>query len=288
MMLNSKSIGNKITKARKRINLSQAELAKQVIISPQAVGKWERGESMPDLLTLNQLAEIFGLDLNYFSDSFQSTEARTNPTKPIDKKSNWDMSKMNLVDNDFSGLKNLYEKLSSSNMQRCFFIGSDLSELTLKKNHIEGCDFSDSDLSKSQIHNSMLNKNTFKNCNIKDGEFYKSHLNECDLSGADLTKTTFNACYITKNEMKNVKLSGSSFIETGFQEIVFEGAVADCSFQDCTFHKVQFQNATITNTFFKNNKKFKQVQFSNCKADKLTYGFLKSNLANLTGITIIE
>ena len=49
-MLNSNSIGNKIAEARKKINLSQAELAQQVSISPQAVGKWERGESMPDSL----------------------------------------------------------------------------------------------------------------------------------------------------------------------------------------------------------------------------------------------
>ncbi len=70
MMLNSKSIGNKIAEARKRINLSQAELALQISISPQAVGKWERGESMPDIITLNRLAEIFTVDLNYFSESF--------------------------------------------------------------------------------------------------------------------------------------------------------------------------------------------------------------------------
>lgn len=34
-MLNSKSLGNKITEARKKVRLSQAELAKQVSISPK-------------------------------------------------------------------------------------------------------------------------------------------------------------------------------------------------------------------------------------------------------------
>lgn len=72
-MLNSKSVGNKIATARKKINLSQADLAQQVSISPQAVGKWERGESMPDIGTLNRLAEILGVDLNYFSETFKST-----------------------------------------------------------------------------------------------------------------------------------------------------------------------------------------------------------------------
>jgi transcriptional regulator with XRE-family HTH domain len=115
-MLNSKSLGNKITAARKKINLSQAELAQQVSISSQAVGKWERGESMPDIKTLNRLAEIFQVDLNYFSDNFQSSEiaASTNisrdqqvntgtdsmPTKKFEL--NWDMSQGNWVDADFS------------------------------------------------------------------------------------------------------------------------------------------------------------------------------------------
>src|SRR5215203_2929337 len=116
MMLNSKSIGNKIAEARKKINLSQAELAQQVSISPQAVGKWERGESMPDISTLNRLAEILKVDLNYFSDSFQVNEAETtletlNRQKdeiPVLKSrkngdGNWDMSQGNWVDADFSG-----------------------------------------------------------------------------------------------------------------------------------------------------------------------------------------
>jgi transcriptional regulator with XRE-family HTH domain len=53
-MLETKKIGNKIAEARKRINISQAELAQQLFISSQAVGKWERGESMPDITTFNK------------------------------------------------------------------------------------------------------------------------------------------------------------------------------------------------------------------------------------------
>jgi uncharacterized protein YjbI with pentapeptide repeats len=298
MMLNPNSIGNKIATAWKNVNLSQAELAKQVSISPQAVGKWERGESMPNITTLNRIAEILDVDLNYFSESFQTvevehvtveTEKKLNalPTSAIGKKNNWDMSKLNLADSDFSGLKNLHEKFSSSNMQRCLFIGSDLSELILKKNNVDGCDFSNSDLSKSQIQDSMLNKNSFKNCILKETEFHKTFLYGCDLSGADLTKATFKESFITKSKMENVILKDSSFIGTGFQEINFEGAITDCSFENCVFHKVKFQNATLTNTFFKNNKKFNRVKFIDCNADKLTYAFLKSNLADLSGLTLL-
>ena len=44
------------------------------------------------------------------------------------------MSSGNWIDADFSGLKNLQEKFSSSNMKNCKFIGSELSGLILKSN----------------------------------------------------------------------------------------------------------------------------------------------------------
>jgi transcriptional regulator with XRE-family HTH domain len=158
MMLNSKSIGNKIAEARKKNNLSQAELANKISISPQAVGKWERGESMPDITTLNRLAEIFGLDLNYFSDNFQSIANESQNDKSFNEEFNeqlssqpkkrfnwnWDMSNSNWVDADFSGLKDLKDKFSSSNIKNCKFVNSDLSEITLKSNCIDICDFSHS------------------------------------------------------------------------------------------------------------------------------------------------
>ena len=154
-MLNSKSIGDKIAIARKRINLSQSELAQQVSITPQAVGKWERGESMPDIATLNRLAEILGVDLNFFSENFQSVDAGMPDLVKSDSnlaegsstqknRAGWDMSKLNLTDSDFSGLKNLHEKLSSSNIQRCLFIGAEMSGISLNNNNVDSCDFSNS------------------------------------------------------------------------------------------------------------------------------------------------
>ncbi len=296
-MLNSNSIGNKIATARKKVNLSQAELAQQVSISSQAVGKWERGESMPDISTLNRLAEILGVDLNYFSESFKSIRSEGTIFEPLDqltvdsesnreKKLNWDMSKLNLVNSDFSGLKNLHEKFSSSNMQRCLFIGSNMSGLLLNNNNVEGCDFTDSDMSHCQIQSSNLGNTLFKNCSLKESEFSKININACDFSDADLSKTRFRSSNFMRNIIVNAKWSSTSFIEMQIQDIVFEGNIDSCFFENCAFYGVKFQNATFTNTFFKNNKKFKRVQFINCKADKITYAFLKSNQANLAGITI--
>ncbi|GAB3643351.1 helix-turn-helix domain-containing protein [Spirosoma arcticum] len=68
--METKLIGSKIAETRKKANLSQLQLAQQVFVSPQAVGKWERGESLPDIVTLTRLSQTLGVDLNYFSESF--------------------------------------------------------------------------------------------------------------------------------------------------------------------------------------------------------------------------
>ncbi len=297
-MLNSNSIGNKIASARKKANLSQAELAQQVSISSQAVGKWERGESLPDITTLNRLADLLGVDLNYFSENVSPAETvveRPGNTFNLPLEENvepkkmpgWDMSRLNLADSDFSGLKNLHEKLSSANIQRCLFVGSELSGLQLSSNNIDSCDFSGSDMSRSRIQSSNLDNTKFKNCCLQEAEFYKDNINKCDFSNADLTKVTIRMSNFSKNTIEHAKLHGTSFLEMQLRDIVFEGMLEDCRFEHCSFNGVKFQNATLKNTFFKNNDRLKKVQFINCKADKMTYAFLKNNLADVSGIIVL-
>jgi transcriptional regulator with XRE-family HTH domain len=61
------NIGGKIKYGRRNKGLSQNELAARLFVSKQAVGKWERGESLPDILMLGDIGKIIGTtDLNYF------------------------------------------------------------------------------------------------------------------------------------------------------------------------------------------------------------------------------
>lgn len=59
-MFDMKKIGKKISVLRKEANMTQMELADRMGISFQAVSNWERGNSMPDISKLPELAEIFG------------------------------------------------------------------------------------------------------------------------------------------------------------------------------------------------------------------------------------
>lgn len=296
-MLNTKIIGQKIADARKKIKISQAQLAERLFISSQAVGKWERGESMPDIITFTRLAEILGVDLNYFSASenvnspsteMASVNSGMNQSAELlpnnqDKKLNWDMSRGNWVDADFSGLKNLHEKFSSSNMQRCMFIGSSLSGLLLKSNHADGCDFSKSDIKSSHIQNSNLTQNLFKQCSLNDTEFSGSHINGCDFSGADFTGVTVKSSSFSKNKLTNAVWNHTSFIGTQLSDLVFESTLDGCYFENCSFTRVTFQHSTLLDTFFK-NRSMKRIQFIDCQADRMTYEFLKNGKADLTGV----
>jgi transcriptional regulator with XRE-family HTH domain len=57
-------VGANIARLRKSRGLTQAELAERINYSDKAVSKWERGESIPDVLTLVSLAELFGITVN--------------------------------------------------------------------------------------------------------------------------------------------------------------------------------------------------------------------------------
>jgi uncharacterized protein YjbI with pentapeptide repeats len=297
-MLTTMMIGNKIAEARKKINISQTQLAEQLFISPQAVGKWERGESMPDIITFNRLAEILGVDLNYFSENFQSAPTETAPHDSLVKqpeellsgsqktKVMWDMSRWNLTDADFSGLKNLHEKFSSSNMQRCLFIGSDMSCLLLKSNNVDSCDFSGSDISSSHIQNSNLLNNQFKSCSLKETEFSGSNIMDCNFSGSDFTGASLKSGSFRNNLTANAVWNRTSFTGMQIVDTIFDGILEDCYFENCVFTRVTFRNATLINIFFK-NKSLKRIRFIDCKADRMTYEFLKIGKADLTGITLL-
>lgn len=57
-------LGSNIAACRKRHGLTQAGLAEKLNYSDKAVSKWERGESIPDVLTLVQIAELFAISVN--------------------------------------------------------------------------------------------------------------------------------------------------------------------------------------------------------------------------------
>ncbi len=55
------TIGKRIAANRKRLGMTQDQLAERLGVTAQAVSKWENDQSCPDIATLPRLAEIFGI-----------------------------------------------------------------------------------------------------------------------------------------------------------------------------------------------------------------------------------
>ncbi len=57
-------ISETIAEHRRALGLTQEQLGARLGISGQAVSKWEKGESMPDILLLPDLCDIFGISVD--------------------------------------------------------------------------------------------------------------------------------------------------------------------------------------------------------------------------------
>lgn len=62
--MNNTTIGDRIKYHRKRLGLTQEQLAEHMGISAQAVSKWENNLSCPDISVLPELADLFGISVD--------------------------------------------------------------------------------------------------------------------------------------------------------------------------------------------------------------------------------
>ena len=67
-------IANNITNLRKSKNLTQLEFAKELNYSDKAISKWERAESIPDVVVLKQIADFFGVTIDYLLNEHLENE----------------------------------------------------------------------------------------------------------------------------------------------------------------------------------------------------------------------
>ena len=58
-------LADKIIEERKRLGLSQEELAEKLSVSRQSISKWEGAQSIPDINRIIEMANIFGVTTDY-------------------------------------------------------------------------------------------------------------------------------------------------------------------------------------------------------------------------------
>lgn len=62
--------------------MTQAELGAKLNYSDKSISKWERGEAIPDAFVLTQMAELFGVSVDYILSSHDAWEPTVAPEDP--------------------------------------------------------------------------------------------------------------------------------------------------------------------------------------------------------------
>ena len=58
-------IASNISDLRRKHNMTQLDLAEELNYTDKAISKWERGESIPDVLVLKHIADLFDVTVDY-------------------------------------------------------------------------------------------------------------------------------------------------------------------------------------------------------------------------------
>ncbi|MBQ3848199.1 MAG: helix-turn-helix transcriptional regulator, partial [Clostridia bacterium] len=78
-------IASNIQYLRTSADMTQADLADKINYSDKAVSKWERGESLPDFFVMKQIADLFGVSLDFFFEEHSGKEV---PEEVVEKMKN--------------------------------------------------------------------------------------------------------------------------------------------------------------------------------------------------------
>lgn len=62
-------IAKNIVELRRSQNITQLELAEKLNYTDKAISKWERGESLPDIIILKKIADLFNVSVDYLLSS---------------------------------------------------------------------------------------------------------------------------------------------------------------------------------------------------------------------------
>lgn len=299
-----KKLGDKIVQARKESRMSQAQLAQLLFISPQAVGKWERGESVPDFITINRLSEIFNLDLNYFSDNVLSQTDGVAIKNTINITDQTEQENKAEIESPISVSEPLLTNFSGGALRGTDFAGVNAPERKFWGSDLKGVDFSEADLKGS----------SFKNSDVSDGNFEGADLTDCILSNNNLSGTNFNKAVLLRTEfsssdltqarftdikLTDVKMVAGDLRKTIFENCEFDGVdfsssdmsglcldrqlFINVNFDNACLKGVSFKNAALKNVSFRSTfaltnryyKTLKSIDFEGAMMDKLTYAALR-------------
>ena len=82
--MDAKEFGAFLAQVRRERNMTQDELAQQLHVTDKAVSRWERGIGLPDINTLEPLADVLGLTLADLMHCDDSRQKDNTPPVPLE------------------------------------------------------------------------------------------------------------------------------------------------------------------------------------------------------------
>lgn len=106
------SFATRMVKARSIVNMTQAIVAEKLCVSPQAVSLWERGENAPDIAKLGELAELYGVTVDWLLTGKEPAEEIVKVTENLSDRL-FDEKKMYTYIKSYSTAKGLFQTRSA-------------------------------------------------------------------------------------------------------------------------------------------------------------------------------
>ena len=72
-------IAGNIADLRRAHKMTQLDLAEKLNYTDKAISKWERGESIPDVLVLKSIADLFGVTVDYLLEEVHTFQPFPGP-----------------------------------------------------------------------------------------------------------------------------------------------------------------------------------------------------------------
>ena len=90
-------IAKNLIELRTSAKLTQLELGEKLNYTDKAVSKWERGESMPDITVLKQIADLFGVTVDYLLQEEHSKKEVKDAKFTAKAKNHWFITIMSII-----------------------------------------------------------------------------------------------------------------------------------------------------------------------------------------------
>lgn len=158
-------------------------------------------------------------------------------------------------------------------------------------------DYSNLDMSNSDLRGVVAQSSKFDNSSLKGADFSGSDLTNGSFKSMDLKDAKFEGANLTGANLKWSGLKNVSFKNANLENTDFNGCdLAGANFEGVTLVGTNFKGSSLTGTSFKNaifenvnfrNADVKKAIFDGAIMDKLTYAMLKGYKANLVNVNTI-